>query len=98
MGKKDVLDVNNSIWSIEASRILGISKKTFWTRLHKGIYKIKCVRCPKGFRYSIHDVVKIAHPTLNDKEIEEFIMKYRENLSEKKKLNKKRLVKQDFCK
>jgi len=42
-----------------------------------------------GFKYSIFDVFKIAHPTLNDKQIEEFIMIYRDNLATKKKINKK---------
>jgi len=83
-------DVNNSIWAIEASRILGISKPTFEKRVLMGSYKLRCQRFPKGFKYSIFDVFKIAHPTLNDKQIEEFIMDYRDNLATKKKLNKKR--------
>ena len=91
MAKKVQLDVNNSMWSIDAARILGISKATFNTRLLKGIYKICCVRCPKGYRYSTHDVFKIAHPTLNEKQIEEFIMDYRiKSAAMKKKSNKMR--------
>jgi len=89
MAKKTILDVNNSVWSIEAARILGISKATFNTRLLKGIYKIYCVRCPKGYRYSTHDVFKIAHPTLNEKQIEEFIMDYRIKSATMKNKSKK---------
>ena len=89
MNKKGKLDVNNSIWGKEAARILGISKTTFHNRLLKGIYQICCVRCPKGYRYSIHDVFKIAHPALNDRQVEEFIMDYRiKNAAMKKKQKK----------
>lgn len=77
MNKKDKLDVNNSIWGVEVARILGISKTTFHRRLRDGTYQICCVRCPKGFRYSIRDVFKIAHPAFNDRQVEEFIMNYR---------------------
>ena len=89
MKNKGKLNVNNSIWSVEACRILDISKPTFRLRLRKGIYQISCVRCPKGFRYSIHDVFKIAHPTLNDRQIEEFIMDYRIKIAEVKKRQKR---------
>lgn len=71
------LDVNNCIWGIQAARILGISKPTFDKRILTGVYKVRCQRCPKGFVYSIFDVFKIAHPTLNNKQIEELILHYR---------------------
>jgi hypothetical protein len=88
--KKDVLDVNNSIWGIDAAKILGISRVTFWSRIRRGIYKVKCVRCPAGYRYSIHDVFKMAHPKLKDKQIEELILEFRmKQAVVKKRKNKK---------
>jgi hypothetical protein len=77
LAKKNVLDVNNSIWSIDASRILGISKHTFNKRLCAGLYRIECVNTPRGYRYSLRDVFKLAHPTLKDKELEELILSFR---------------------
>ena len=95
MAKDNTLDINNTIWSIEASRILGVSKVTFNNRLHKGIYKVCCVRCPKGYRYSIRDIFKMAHPTLKDKQIEELILDYRvKKVAIKKRKAKKAGVKQ----
>ncbi len=82
MKNKGKLTQTNTVWAIEASRILGISAPTFRNRLYKGIYEVSCVRCPKGFRYSIFDVFKIAHPTLKDREIEKLIMEYRVKCSE----------------
>lgn len=84
------LDINNCIWGIEASRILGISKPTFDKRILMGRYDIRCQRRPKGFVYSIFDVFKVAHPTLNNRQIEELIMNYRIKLAAKRKTNKKR--------
>jgi hypothetical protein len=97
LSKKGKLGVNNSIWGIEAARILGISKTTFYTRNLKGIYQIRCVRCPKGFRYLIHDVFKIAHPALNDRQVEEFIMDYRIKMTMTKKQSKKEGVIDNIC-
>jgi hypothetical protein len=77
LAKKNVLDVQNSIWSIEASKILGVSKATFNNRVCAGDYRLECIRCPKGFRYSLRDVFRIAHPTLKDKQLEELILDYR---------------------
>ena len=84
------MDENNCIWGKEASRILGISKTTFDTRILMGRYDLRCKRCPHGFKYSIFDVFKIAHPALNNKQIEEFIMDYKIKTTMKKKSNKKR--------
>jgi len=84
------LDINNCIWGKEASRILGISKTTFDKRVLMGQYKLRCKRCSKGFIYSIFDVFKTVHPTLNNKEIEEFIMDYRIKTTMTKKQSKKR--------
>jgi len=90
LAKKDVLDVNNSIWGIEASRILGISRVTFYNRICAGVYSVNCIRVPKGYRYSIHDVFKMAHPKLKDKQIEELILDYRmKKVIVKKRKNKK---------
>jgi len=72
------LDVNNCIWAIEASRILGISKPTFEKRILMGRYDLRCKRCPKGFMYSIFDVFKIAHPRAFDDQIERFIREFRD--------------------
>jgi hypothetical protein len=95
LAKKNVLDVNNTIWSIDASRVLGISKFTFNKRLCAGNYSIECVRTPKGYRYSIRDVFKMAHPTLKEKQIEDLILEFRMKKAViKKRKNKKAGVKQ----
>lgn len=92
MAKQVKLDATNCIWGIEASRILGVSKATFNNRRMKGIYNISCVRCPRGFRYALREVFKIAHPTVNNKQIEELILDYR--LKKKVKKRTKTGVKQ----
>jgi len=58
--KNRKLDENNSVWGAEASKILGISKPTFNKRLLMGRYKVNCMRCPMGFKYSIFDVFEIG--------------------------------------
>lgn len=90
MAKKNVLDVSNTIWSIDASRVLGISKFTFNKRLCAGNYSIECVRTPKGFRYSIRDVFMLAHPTMKEKQIEDLILEFRMKKTVMKKRKKQK--------
>jgi len=86
--KSRKLDENNLIYGMEASRILGICKPTFDGRVKSGQYKIACKRCKIGFKYSILDVFKIAHPTLKNGEIEKFIMDYRMKIANQRKSDK----------
>lgn len=90
MAKNRKLDENNSVWSAEAARILGISKPTFNNRILMSRYKVSCIRCPQGFRYSIHDVFQIAHPSLSDRQIEEAILDYRLKITEMRKRKRKK--------
>ena len=93
MNNSRKLSDDNLVWGAEAARILGISKSTYDNRILMGRYEVSCMRSPMGFKYSIFDVFKIAHPRLNDKQIEEFIMDYRIKTTMKRKSNKKRVVK-----
>ena len=88
MSKRGLLDINNSVWGIDAARVLGISRVTFYNRVRKGVYNIPCVRCPNGFRYSIREVFKMAHPSLKEKQIEELILEYRIKMAKVKKREK----------
>ena len=90
MRNRRKLDENNMIWGAEAARILGVSRSTFNNGISVSRYKVDCMRCPMGFKYSIHDVFKIAHPRLNDRQIEEAILDYRLKISEMRKRNRKK--------
>jgi len=83
-----MLDKNNLIYSIEACRILGMSKPTFNKHLMVGRYKVGRVRVPMGFKYSIYDIMKIAHPRLKDRDIEKLIFEYRLKRDELKRKRK----------
>jgi hypothetical protein len=81
MFNKD-LDISELIWGTDAGAILGISRATFNRRRKVGAYpKVRAVRKPIGFMYSLRDVLKVAHPKLNDRDIEKLVAEYRQRKS-----------------
>jgi len=88
---KKKIDYNDLIWGIDAARILGISKRTFDNRWHKGYYnEVYAIRTPKGFKYSMRDVMKIAHPKANDQTIETMIHDFNMQKTMKSRRSKKK--------
>jgi len=60
--KKKITD-NDLIWGIEASRIMGVSRATFFNRFLHGVYGgIRTVKYPKGTKFVMYDVFKVVHP------------------------------------
>jgi len=79
------------IWIKEAARIFGVSAYTLREKRKRGAYRdIRTINTPKGVMFHIFDVFKIAHPTLNNRQIEELILDYRIKMTMTKKQSKKR--------
>ena len=85
--KRKKVDQANYIYGIEAAKILGISRITFYKRIKLRKYEnVSMVKNRVGVKYLIQDVFRIAHPSADDKLIESMV--YNHNL--KKMLDTKK--------
>ena len=76
--KRKNFDATNYIYGIEAGKILGVSRVTFYNRVRYRKYDdIRTIRNRLGKKYLIHDVFKIAHPSADDKLIESMVYNWR---------------------
>lgn len=73
------IPVTELIWGLDVARIFGVSRTEFHRRLRSGeIRGIRSVQFLKGNMFSIYDAFKVAYPRADNKTIEEFVFKFRQ--------------------
>ena len=91
---KTDLNKDTIVWGKEAAAILGISKQTFDHRRIAGEYNgVRKLRLRLGYKYSIFDIFRIAHPRASDDKIEEFIRNYKDKQIERSQQLRQKLSK-----
>jgi len=64
--KRKTLDAANYVYGAEAGKILGISRVTFYDRVrYKKYDHIRKIENRRGRKYLIHDIFRIAHPSVH---------------------------------